>query len=272
MQLRSLCLIILALCLSNLYGQETQDKKKTKVMILAVFHFVSNNDAIKFPKENMLIESRQKEIDDLNTSLWKFHPDKIFIEWQPSAQKRVDSTYVEYTNGRFTLTANEVHQIGFKLGKLLSLSRVYCMDAPGLYRFDTVRTTARKSGQIKAIDSYFNEWRNKALIQDSLQRLMTVKERLRVVNNPKNIFISHELNAGVLTAPYVGQVGDYAGAEFMGEWYKRNIRMYSNIVRQIDKADNSILIIVGAGHARILQHFFEDNPMFELVSAEGYLK
>ena len=241
-------------------------------MILAVFHFVSNNDAIKFPKENLLTETRQLEIDDLNKSLAKFGADKIFIEWQPTAQKRVDSTYDEYLKGRFELTANEVHQIGFKLANILHHSRVYCMDAPGLYRYDTVRATARKSGQINAINSYFNEWRRKALIEDSLQRLMTIKERLRAVNDPKNIFMSHEINAGVLTAPYVGQVGDYAGAEFMGEWYKRNIRMYSNIVRQVGKADNSILIIVGAGHARILQHFFEDNPRFDVVSAEGYLK
>lgn len=272
MKLRFTCLIFLSLCLSNLYGQPNQDQKKTKVMILAVFHFVSNNDAIKFPKENMLLESRQKEIDDLNSSLTKFGADKIFIEWQPTIQKRVDSTYDEYLKGRFELTANEVHQIGFKLAKILKHLRVYCMDAPGQYLFDTVRTTARKSGQINAINSYFNEWRKKALIEDSLQRLMTVKDRIRVVNDPKFIFISHELNAGVLTAPYVGQVGDYAGAEFMGEWYKRNIRMYSNIVRQVEKADSSILIIVGAGHARILQHFFEDNPEFDVVSAEGYLK
>jgi hypothetical protein len=70
----------------------------------------------------------------------------------------------------------------------------------------------------------------------------------------------------------VGEVGDYAGAEFMGEWYKRNIRMYSNIVKQTAKDDRAILIIVGAGHARIIRHFFEDNPAFEVVSPLEYLK
>jgi hypothetical protein len=263
--------LVVCFAIHNAYSQ-LPVKKKTKVVILATFHFVSNNDAIKRSRENMLTEAKQKEINELNNTLARFNPNKIFIEWEPQRQKRVDSTYAAFLKGSFPLTGNEVYQIGFKLAKQLNHPTVYCMDAPGDYLFDTVMKTAKKMGQDKAIDSFYNHWASNALKEDSLQRLLTVKERLKIINQESGIMSYHSINAGVPVAPYVGKVGEYAGAEFMGEWYKRNIRMYSNIVRQVYATDNAILVIVGAGHARIIRHFFEDNPAFEVVKAVEILK
>ena len=255
------------------YGQMGQlPATRTKVIILGVFHFVSNNDAIKFTRENMLSEKRQKEIDDLNESLAKFQPSKIFIEWRPANQPYVDSSYNEYKKGNFILTGNEVHQIGFKLARKLNHPTVYCMDAPGVYLFDTVMKTAKKYGQDENLNQYFSKMREKALRDDSLQKLLTIKARLRIVNKKENIMETYRGNAGVNSAAYIGQVGDYAAAEFMGEWYKRNIRMYSNIVRSLSTTDTAILIIVGAGHARIIEHCFEGNPAFEVIDPGKYLK
>lgn len=220
----------------------------------------------------MMTIQKQKEIEALNNSLEKFEPSKIFIEWRPSAQTRVDSTYREYLQGKYQLTANEVHQLGFRLAKELGHNKVYCMDAPGKYMADTVMKTAARAGQSRYIDSLYTEWTIRALREDSIQSLLPLKERLSIINLEKNIMDIHALNVGTLVAPYVGEVGDYAGAEFMGEWYKRNIRMFSNIVRSIEQEDKAILIIVGAGHARILQHFFEDDPGFEVVSPLSFLE
>lgn len=267
-------LFLLSCCLSLFpaYSQPNPQKQKIKVMILGVFHFVSNNDGIKFKREDMLSEKRQKEIDDLNNSLARFQPAKIFIEWTPDDQPYVDSTYEKFKKGNFKINGNEVYQVGYKLANKLGHPTVYCMDAPGRYRMDTVISTAKKNGQYEPYEKMFLEWRDKILLQDSLQKLLTIKQRLREVNKKENIMNSHMGNAGVTFAPYVGKVGDYAGAEFMSEWYKRNIRMYSNIVRHTAATDNAILIIVGAGHARIIQHFFEDNPAFEVIDPAKYLK
>ena len=254
------------------FSQPSQTGKRTKVLILGTFHFVSNEDGIKFKREDMLSEKRQKEIDDLNNSLARFSPDKIFIEWTPVYQRYVDSTYAAYQKGNFKIDGNEVFQVGYKLAKKLGHATVYCMDAPGLYRMDTVISTAKKYGQYEPIEKEYIKWRDAILIQDSLQKLLTIKQRLREVNKKENIMNSHMGNAAVTVAPYVGKPGDYAGALFMGEWYKRNIRMYSNIVRIAQPPDDAILIIVGSGHARIIRHFFEDNPAFEVIDPAKYLK
>ncbi len=268
-------LLFLGFCFS-VFSSNSQmpqsGQKKTKVLILAVFHFVSNNDAVKLKKEDMLTDQRQKEIDELNYALSKFRSDKIFIEWPPSYQRFVDSTYAEYRKGTYKVNGNEVYQIGYKLANKSGHPTLYCMDAPGKYRMDTVISTAKAFGQYENLERIYNKENEEVLSKDSLQKLLTVKGRLRQVNKKENIMASHYLNAGVTTAPYVGKVGDYAGAEFMAEWYKRNIRMYSNIIRQISTQDDAILVIVGAGHARIIQHFFEDNPSFEVVDPLRYLK
>ncbi|MFN2440679.1 MAG: DUF5694 domain-containing protein [Chitinophagaceae bacterium] len=131
------------------------------------------------------------------------------------------------------------------------------MDAPGKYLFDTLIATGKKYGQNEHAEKYYNDMKGKILLEDSLQKLLTIKERLRQLNKKENIMLSHLANASVEIAPYLGKPGEHGGAEFMGEWYKRNIRMYSNIIRQLEESDKNILIIVGAGHARIIQHFLD---------------
>jgi hypothetical protein len=56
------------------------------------------------------------------------------------------------------------------------------------------------------------------------------------------------------------------GAELVSEWYKRNIKIYSNILAYTEDKNERVLVIFGVGHIRILQHLFEDNPNFIVVS------
>jgi len=44
------------------------------------------------------------------------------------------------------------------------------------------------------------------------------------------------------------------GAELVGKWYTRNIKIFSNIIRSIEENDERILVIFGQGHIRPIQH------------------
>ncbi len=244
---------------------------RSQIMILGVYHFSSSADLIKLDLDDILGEQRQKEIAELNASLLTFRPDKIFVEWPPETQPRVDSLYQAYRDGDFALGANEVYQIGFRMAAALNLPGVYCMDASGWYLYDTLVATARTSGQYEAFSQAMENLFAEVMARDSLNRTLSIREKLLLMNAPQEIMRSHLLNAGVTTAASLGTPGEYGGAEFIGEWYKRNIRMYSNIVRQLSDADDRILVIVGAGHARILMHFFQDHPDFELIAATNFL-
>ena len=69
----------------------------------------------------------------------------------------------------------------------------------------------------------------------------------------------------MFAAARLGPLGDDAGAEFIGQWYLRNIRMYANICRSTRDADQRVLVIVGNGHRPIIEQVLRADP------DEGYL-
>ena len=59
---------------------------------------------------------------------------------------------------------------------------------------------------------------------------------------------------------HFGEPGDWAGADLIADWYRRNIRIYSNVVRLIDSPNDRILVIYGAGHLGWLRQQFANDP------------
>ena len=63
---------------------------------------------------------------------------------------------------------------------------------------------------------------------------------------------------------HFGEPSDWAGADLISDWFRRNMRIYSNIIQLIDSANERMLVIFGAGHLGWLQHGFASNPNFRL--------
>ena len=259
---------------SSLKAQTTDPdlEHKKKVFILGTFHFASNADIIKRNLENMLSEKRQKEIEKVVIRLAAFKPDKICIEWDAGEdQPFTDSVYSEYLNDKFSLKSNEVYQIAFRLAKKLGHKKVYCIDAPGYFLHDTLVSTAKKYNQSDWFDRHFHAVVKVAESEDSLRQIHTLRENLRNINSKAAMQFGLDVN-DVFTSPLLGEPGEYAGAEFLGEWYKRNIRMYSNVLRVAEAKDKRIFVLVGASHKSIMKQFFETNPQWEFVDVLDYLK
>ena len=245
---------------------------KKKVFILGTYHFASSADIIKHDLENMLSEKRQKEIEQVVTQLAEFKPHKICIEWDAGEdQPFTDSVYSEYLNDKFSLKANEVYQIAFRLAKKLGHKKVHCIDAPGNFLYDTLVSTAKKYNQSDWFDRHFQAVLKIAESEDSLRKIHTLRENLRNINSKAALQFGLDVN-DVFTSPLLGEPGEYAGAEFLSEWYKRNIRMYSNILRVAGDKDKRIFVLVGASHKSIMKQLFETNPQWELVEVIDYLK
>lgn len=64
---------------------------------------------------------------------------------------------------------------------------------------------------------------------------------------------------------WVGFPNDHIGADLVGEWYKRNLRIFANILHRVEPGTERIFVMFGAGHLWTLRHFFQDHPGFELV-------
>ncbi len=65
---------------------------------------------------------------------------------------------------------------------------------------------------------------------------------------------------------------DFAGAYFVSERFRRNLYMYSLIQKQVEKADERILVIVGGQHSAGFRDFIRDDKNFEQVELETILK
>lgn len=275
---------------------ETKKKEKVQILLLGTFHF--NNpglDEFNNTVDDVYSDQRQKEIAALNDSLTEFHADKVFIEMPVSHQKIQDSLYSAYTAGTFQFKdhkygRSEHFQIGYRMAKKWNHKRIYASDANGIWLGSAVKKMAIERRMI-ALAQREKEMEKEIAYEDSLLRTSTLGQFLRVMNTNEAIMRNHSyyitLAPQVITGEddgasiyhydketdksYVRIDENYIGAELTAEWYKRNIKIYSNILTRVEKGDKRILVIYGQGHIRILKHLFEDHPDFEVVDALDYL-
>jgi hypothetical protein len=73
------------------------------------------------------------------------------------------------------------------------------------------------------------------------------------------------------TETFVGFPDHHVGADLVGEWYKRNLRIYANLWRAVREADDRVMLLVGQGHVWTLRTFLRENPDFEVVPVDEVL-
>jgi hypothetical protein len=71
---------------------------------------------------------------------------------------------------------------------------------------------------------------------------------------------------------HFGEPGDWAGADLVSDWFRRNMRIFSNVVRLVDSPADRVLVIYGAGHLGWLQHDFANDPTFRLRKLADFAK
>lgn len=253
---------------------QAQAKKKTKVFLLGVFHFHNPGlDLVKTKDTDILSPKCQEEIQDVVNIIAKTKPNKIFFEASLSYQKKMDSLYKSYLAGGLKDDKDETTQVGFRLMKQLGLNKSYCVDANGEFPADSLMATWQTNGQ----QTYFDEFM--AVIKGyeieankQIASGMSIKERLRLINenSERQKDLAFYSGTSVMKA---GKQGNFIGADLATEWYKRNIRIYSNILRELETNDETIFVMFGAGHQAILEHLFSlHSEEFELINVAKLLK
>ncbi|MFW5904785.1 MAG: DUF5694 domain-containing protein [bacterium] len=65
------------------------------------------------------------------------------------------------------------------------------------------------------------------------------------------------------------------GADLVEECYKRNLRIFANILNELadgsEVATDRIVVMFGAGHTWTLRQFFRDHPDFQVVPVAAVL-
>lgn len=233
---------------------------RAEVLVLGVYHMANpGRDIFNTQADDVFAARRQAEIAQLLEVLKKFRPTKIAIESDPFGPRV--GQYSDYLTGKYTLTRNEIDQIGFRLAKELGHKTIFPVDADGEFPYPRVVNYAKASGRSKELEAIMAVFGAEAKAQNEYLASHTVLETLLYMNADDKIALG---NRQYYQLAHFSEPGDWAGPDLVSDWFRRNLRIFGNIVRLVDSPNERVLVIYGAGHLGWLQHNFASDPDFVL--------
>jgi len=252
---RLLCIFALTL------SAAAQQPQRAEVLVLGVYHMNNpGRDVFNMQVDDVLAPKRQAEIAQVIEALKRFNPTKIAVEADVYSDRR-PKEYADYLNGKHELTRNEIEQLGFRLGKELGHKTVYPVDVDGDFPWQRFVNYAKGSGRTKEIDALMGEIGAMVKAQNAYLGSHTILETLLYMNADAKV--AADVGSYYRQAE-IGEPGDWAGADLVADWFRRNVRIYSNVMKLVASPNERVLVIYGAGHLGWLQHDFASNPNVRL--------
>ena len=223
----------------------TAAQGRPEILVLGTYHMANpGHDIHNVQVDDVLSPKRQQEMTQLIEVLKKFRPTKIALESNVS-NGRVKREYVDYLAGKYTLTRNEIDQIGYRLAKELGHKAVYAVDEDGDFPWQRVVNYAKANGVAARFDSINAGIGTMVKQQGDYIASHTILENLLYMNADARA--AQDMSKYFELARY-GDPYDYAGPDLLAAWYQRNIRIYHNIVKLIESPSERMLVIYGSGH------------------------
>lgn len=252
-------------------AQQTTTEKpaaRAEVLVVGVYHMANpGRDVFNMKADDVLSEKRQAEIAQLIEVLKKFQPTKIAIEADMWGKRRQE--YSDYLAGKHTLSRNENDQIGYRLAKELGHKTIYPVDADGDFPFQRFTNYAKASGRSKELETLMGEIGAMVKAQGEYLASHTVLETLLYMNTDSKV--AEDVGYYYRQAHF-GEPGDWAGADLVSDWFRRNMRIYSNVVQLIGSPNERVLVIYGAGHLGWLRQAFASDPTLRLRKLAEFVK
>lgn len=267
------------LCLSTFEVQaqigmvDRDAKTKPTLLVLGTYHMgTPGNNVVNGKVDDVSSPERQKQIVQLIEKLHTFKPSKIALECDLEDDAKAQEKYDQYRSGIYQLSKNETDQLGFRLAKELAHKKVYCVDWSEFWD-DPAINLWKFAAKDAELDSYRKrvEENLKKEVDAEDEKLLTlpVIEQLALLNQPEQIEKSHKIYFDYLR---IGRGKEYIGANYVSWWYRRNLTILDNIIRITDAPNDRILVIYGAGHAKLLTQFAAESGFYQVDSPLKYLK
>lgn len=260
-------LLLIGLSVSHSYGQV--QVPKIKVLLLGTFHFGNTSDKKKTSFPDLFSARRQKELDQMAAKLKIFGVDKFFVERHFTLQPSIDSLYSLYRQGALTDTftlRNEIFQIGFRTAAL-SNCKLIAADYKQELPYDKIEAYEKQhENDTSATYPLFTAPYPFKEKQKNLQALSLSDYYIQI----NNFYSRQKIQFDYLHyALSYGEGTDFTGESLTLSWYDRNLKIFTNILRSIDPAqDREIVVLFGSSHTAILRQFFQNHPYFEIVEIE----
>jgi len=242
---------------------------RAEVLVLGVYHMSNpGHDIVNTRADDVLAPKRQAEIAQLTAVLKKYQPTKIAVERDPG-DDRMSKDYRDYLAGKHELTRNEIEQVGFRLAKDLGHKAVYGVDADGEFPYLRLVKYAKATERSKELDSLMGEVGDMVKAQDAYLASHTVLETLLYVNADDKVT---EAVGYYYRQAHFGEAWDWAGADLVADWFRRNVRIYSNVMQLAESPNERVLVIFGSGHVGWLQQNFASDPTVRLRRLAEFAK
>ena len=168
--------------------------QRPRVLLLGTGHWANPNRDFANPQfDDMLAPHRQREIRDVVDRITRFAPTKVALEIGPEALDVWNADFERYCAGEFALTANEYHQLGFRVAATLGHTQVYGIDwNEGVIGLDTVFEFAETQQP-----DLFAELHRQGHVSDDdsshhSSATPTVRESLLQINAPTTLRRKHQ--------------------------------------------------------------------------------
>ncbi|UZO81780.1 DUF5694 domain-containing protein [Aquimarina sp. ERC-38] len=260
----------------SLYTQNKQDGSKVEVLLIGTSHWANyQNEGLDVTQTNeidILSKTYQKELMEIALKIADFKPDKVFVERTIEYQPKLDSLYNSFlNNNQITTSRNEIQQLGFRVAGLLNYKKVYAIDYRETYfPYDSLLTVMKSSGQAELLEQ---DERDTEIFEKEYNQLVkdrsSLKEIFAYVNSQKQ----RKLDLGwyLNVANKAGGLDNTVGSFLASEWMRRNMYIYSNIQKYIEKEDNRIMVLLGSSHMAVLELLIQYNPDWEIVELNSLL-
>lgn len=242
---------------------------RAEVLVLGAYHMANpGRDIHNMRADDVLAPKRQAEIAQLVEALKRFGPTKIAVE-RNVGDERIPRDYAEYLAGEHELTRNEIEQIGFRLAKGLGHKAVYPVDADGDFPYPRLVEYAQATGRSKELDAISDAFGAGVKAQGEYLASHTILETLLYMNADDKV--ARELGLYQRMA-HLGENGDWAGADLLADWYRRNARIFTNVIRIVDSPNERVLVVFGAGHLGWLRHAVSSDPTLRLRTLDEFVR
>ncbi len=250
-------------------AEKPGESGRAEVLVLGVYHMANpGQDIFNMRVDDVRTSKRQAEIAEVIGVLKKFRPTKIALE-RNAGDQRIAKNYASYLAGKHGLSQNEIEQLGFRLARELNHKTVYPTDADGDFPYHRLVNYAKASGRSKELDAIMAIVSEGVKADSEYLASHTVLEMLLRANSDERIAGGLGLYARMAR---IGEPEDWAGADLASDWYRRNMRIYSNTAQLANSSNDRLLVIFGWGHASLLQQAFGSDPGFRLRKLSEFTK
>lgn len=254
--------------------RERDSARRPALLVVGVSHFANPGaDRVNVTFDDVLAPARQTDIEAIVEALAAYKPTHVAVEFPADQQDKLDARYRDYLAGRYTLTRNEVDQIGLRLAARLDLPRVDAADwnefPPGTEAdFDYIAWANQHNEQAR-LARVSTSSRTAAKDAEALLARSTIGAYLCALNDPESLARSAQVYFDIAL---FGDTKVNPGAVYTGNWHARNLRILANLVRIAPEPEDRTVAIYGAGHKPLLDRYAVESLAFKVDDAREVLR